>query len=434
MIDPANRLDRPMDVVVEAGRIFLVCRPGDPRTRPGRGDRVLRAAGLWVLPGLIDLHVHLRQPGMARAETVETGTRAAAAGGFTTVVCMPNTSPPLDEPAVIRRLAAVIREKARVRVHIAAALSVGLQGRRPTDLRALLAAGAAVFSDDGKGTACSRVLAHALLCSAELGPPVLVHAEDRRLSAGGVMRAGPKARKLGLPGIPAASERVRVERDLKTLSRTGGRLHLQHLSTLGALRAVRRAKQRGLPVTCEVTPHHLFLTDEDVAASGGPRGPDPDLKMNPPLGRPAEREALREALADGTVDALATDHAPHTRATKKHGFERASFGVIGLETALPLALMLVEQGVIDRARAVDLMTAGPARVLGIQAGSLTPGLPADICLVDPDRAWRVVPQRLRSRSQNTPFAGWTMQGRAVCTLVGGKQVHRLRWTREGSQA
>jgi dihydroorotase len=426
VIDPANRLDAPMDLVVRRGRIETLCRPGAAAGRPGAADRVIDARGLWVVPGLIDLHVHLRQPGMGRAETVATGTRAAAAGGFTRLVCMPNTRPALDHPRVVRKLARLVGKDALVEVHMAAALSVGLAGRRSTDLEALLQAGASCWSDDGAGTARADVLARALSASARLGPAVMVHAEDRRLTAGGVMRKGPIARRLGLAGISPASERVRVERDIGLAARTGGRLHLQHLSTIGALSAVRRAKRRGLAVTCEVTPHHLILCDEDLEASCGPRGPDPNFKMNPPLGTRIERDALRAALVDGTVDALATDHAPHTRVSKARGFEQAPFGVIGLETALPLILRLVEQGLIDRSRAIALMTSGPAGVIDCGAGRLETGGRADITLVDPKLRYLLEPRRLRSRAANTPFAGWTMTGRAVSTLVAGKQVHRLR--------
>ncbi len=422
LIDPARRLDGPAEVIIADERIAAVCAPGDPAAAPRAGDRVVDAGGQWVLPGLVDCHVHLRDPGMPEAETVASGTRAAAAGGFCDVTCMPNTRPPLDRPAVVRRLLAVIARSAAVRVRVAAALSTGLEGREPAPLEALLDAGAHCLSDDGRGTAEPAVLAAALRLAARRDRPVLVHPEDHGLSAGGVVRAGPVARRLGLAGISAAAERVRVERDIRLAARCDGRLHLQHLSTRGALNAVRRAKRAGVPVTCEATPHHLLLCDRDLLAAG-PAGPDPDLKMNPPLGRPAERAALRAALADGTVDALATDHAPHTRAAKAVGFARAAFGVIGLETALGAALWLVEQGVIDRRRAVELLTSGPARVLGLDTGTLAPGRPADVTLVDPQVRWRVDAQAFHSRSANTAFAGWTLPGLVVRTLVAGRQVY-----------
>jgi dihydroorotase len=421
LIDPARRLDGPAEVVIADARIAAVCPPGDPAAAARAGDRVVDAAGQWVLPGLIDCHVHLRDPGMPEAETVASGTRAAAAGGFCDVTCMPNTRPPLDRPAVVRRLLAVIDRSAAVRVRVAAALSTGLEGRESAPLEALLDAGAYCLSDDGRGTVEPGVLAAALRLAARRDRPVLVHPEEHDLSAGGVVRAGPVARRLGLAGISAAAERVRVERDIRLAARCDGRLHLQHLSTRGALNAVRRAKRAGLAVTCEATPHHLLLCDRDLL--GGPEGPDPDLKMNPPLGRPAERAALRAGLADGTIDALATDHAPHTRAAKAVGFARAPFGVIGLETALGAALWLVEQGVIDRRRAVELLTSGPARVLGLDAGTLAPGRPADVTLVDPRTRWRVDAQAFHSQSTNTAFAGWTLPGRVVRTLVAGRQVY-----------
>ena len=421
VIDPASGLDAVRDVLLDGGRIARLARPGRARMAPK--DRHIDAAGLWLVPGLVDAHVHLRQPGMARAEGIKSGSRAAAVGGFTSVVCMPNTRPPLDDPGVVRRLAAAIERDASVRVHIAASLSVDLAGRQSSDLDGLLAAGAHCWSDDGVGTARASVLAAALERSAERGRPVLVHAEDHRLTAGGVMRAGPVARRLGLPGISAASERVRVERDIRILGRVGGRLHLQHLSTVGALRAVRRAKARGLGVTCEATPHHLWLCDSDIAASAGQGGADPAFKMNPPLGRPAERRALREALADGTVDAIATDHAPHLAKAKARGFARAPFGIIGLETALPLTLGLVREGVITRARAIELLTLGPARAMGLaDAGRLAAGRVADLTLIDPDREWTLRPGELKSRSRNTPFAGWRLQGRAVGCWVAGRRI------------
>jgi len=390
---------------------------------------VLCAQGLWVVPGLVDVHVHLREPGQTRAEGVAAGTAAAAAGGFTTVVCMPNTRPVLDRPEVVRRLRGAIARRARVRVVVAAALSLGLEGREASDLEALAAAGAGALSDDGRGTGSGAVLAQALSRGARLGLAVLVHAEDHRLSAGGVLRAGPVARRLGLPGQPASAEAARVARDLGLLARAGGRLHLQHLSTARSVRLVRAAKRAGLPVTCEATPHHLCLDERDVLAGAGPGGPDTNLKMNPPLGRPADRQALLEALADGTVDAIATDHAPHPRAAKAQGFLRAPFGILGLETALPLTLGLVRAGVIDLRRAVALLTCGPARALGLPAGTLAPGAAADVCVLDARLAWRLTPGQVRSRSRNTPFMGVPLLGRAVYTLVGGRVVHSLEATR-----
>jgi dihydroorotase len=429
VIDPSQALDARRELVLQAGRVRALLPAGHPEAVPRPGDRVLGARGLWVLPGLVDLHVHLRQPGQTRAESVASGTAAAAAGGYTTLVCMPNTRPVLDRPEVVRRLQGVIARQARVKVVIAAALSLGLEGREPSDLEALAGAGAGALSDDGRGTADPGVLHQALERGAGLGLAVLVHAEDHARSAGGVVRSGPVARALGLPGQPGSAEAARVARDLGVLRRAGGRLHLQHLSTARGVRLVRAAKARGLPVSCELTPHHLWLCDLDVLRSAGPGGPDPRLKMNPPLGRPADRQALLEALQDGTADAIASDHAPHLASAKARGFLAAPFGIIGLETSLPLALGLVRAGWLDRRRAVELLSTGPARALGLAAGSLAVGSAADVCVLDPGRVWRLEPGALHSRARNTPFMGWSLQGRAVYTLVDGRVVYAREATK-----
>ncbi|MBN2493591.1 MAG: dihydroorotase [Deltaproteobacteria bacterium] len=425
-MDPSQGHDCAADVTIGAdGRIEAVSALPGVRKGPAlSAGRCIRADGLWVLPGLVDLHVHLRQPGMTRAECVASGTAAAAAGGFRRIVCMPNTRPVLDDPGVLRSLVRRIRDEAVVDVHPAAALSVDLAGRELSPLAALREAGAEALSDDGMGTGRSEVLAEALRFGARHGLVVMVHAEDRRLSGCGVMNAGPVARRLALPGIPAAAERVRVERDLRVLARAGGRLHFQHLSTLGALNAVRRAKAAGLGVTCELTPHHLTLSDRDLERSADRRAePDPDFKMNPPLRGPGVCDALRAALADGTADALATDHAPHLPGAKRLGFARAPFGVIGLETALALTIEMIHQGLVDRMRAVALWTSGPARILGREA-SLAPGGPADLILVDPEASWIVEPGKLRSRSANTPFKGRALRGKVLWNLIAGREVFR----------
>ncbi len=409
VVDPAGGLDRRMDVIVSGGRIQAVRRPG--RARPQRGDRVLDASGLLVLPGLIDMHVHLRDPGMTGAEDVGSGTRAAAAGGFTTVVCMPNTKPVLDDRTVLERLVNKIRRTARVRVLPAPALSLGLRGKRLSDIEALARAGAGALSDDGIGTADSEILGAALRRGMDCGLTVLAHCQDHALSG------------------RAAEDRA-TRAALRALARDGGRLHVQHVSTAGALAAVKAAKRRGLPVSCEVTPHHLFLTKSDVAASGAP---DPNLKMNPPLRTERDRRALLAGLSDGTVDAVASDHAPHTRAAKQVGFADAPCGVTGLETTLPLVLRLVEQKLVPLDRAVALLTCGPARALGTAAGTLRPGADADVTVVDPGREWRVLPSRMKSRSRNTAFAGWELRGKTEWTIVGGRVVYsahrRKAWSR-----
>jgi dihydroorotase len=403
VVDPARNINRRMDVVVAGDRIEAVLR-SQKAIQPRRTERVLDASGLLVLPGLIDMHVHLRDPGMTAAEDVGSGSRAAAAGGFTTVVCMPNTKPVIDSPEVLKRLIGKIRKKARVRVLPAVSLSMGLRGRRLSNIEALARLGAGALSDDGIGTADTKILGKALLRGMNCGLTILVHCEDH-------LHTG------------AAAEDRATRAALQALSRSGGRLHVQHVSTAVALSAVRAAKQRGLPVSCEVTPHHLFLTQADIAARGEP---DPNLKMNPPLRSERDRQALLSGLADGSVDAIASDHAPHTRSAKAVGFADAPNGVTGLETTLPLALRLVEERIISLPRVVALLTCGPAAALGIRAGTLEPGSPADITVVDPRKEWRVVPSRMKSRSRNTAFSGWSMRGKVMWTVVAGRVVYSSR--------
>jgi dihydroorotase len=419
VIDPGQKLDQKLDIVIEQGRIVGLATRHD---RVPKSATMIDARGLWVLPGFIDLHVHLREPGNTRAESIESGTRAAAAGGFTRVVCMPNTNPVLDRPERLRDLIGRIQRRALVKVIPAAALSVGLAGEKLTDIQALIKAGAGALSDDGKGTRRGSVLAQALRQTASVGMPVLVHCEDHRLSKNGVMNGGRLADSFGVPGYSAAAEWVHVQRDITLLRGTGGRLHVQHVSTHKALRMIRLAKKHGLSVTCEVTPHHLFLADADIPVIDKEGGLDPNFKVNPPLRDRRDQKALQAALADGTVDALATDHAPHTRTAKNQGFLTAPFGMIGLETAFPLLLTLVWRRKLSRLRAVELLTAGPARILGIDAGTLRLGAAADLCLWDPDVRWTVSRHTLRSRSANTPFMGWRLRGRARYTMVDGRLV------------
>jgi dihydroorotase len=327
------------------------------------------------------------------------------------VVCMPNTKPVLDNQSTLKKLLGKIRREAQVRVLPAPALSLGLLGKRLSDIEALYRAGAGALSDDGIGTAHRKILSEALRRGMNCGLTVLVHCQDHRRSG------------------RAAEDRA-TRAALQALARSGGRLHVQHVSTAGSLAAIQSAKKRGLPVSCEVTPHHLFLTAADVRASGEP---DPNLKMNPPLRSEADRRALLAGLANGSVDAIASDHAPHTRQAKSLGFERAPCGVTGLETTLPLALRLVREKRISLRRAVALLTCGPARALGIAAGTLAPGSAADITVVDPSIKWRVVPSRMKSRSRNTAFSGWELRGKTEWTIVGGRVVYSARrrasWSR-----
>ena len=409
----ASGLDREADLLVAGGVIAEI----GPRVSPGQGVEVREARGLLVLPGLCDMHVHLREPGEEDKETVATGAAAAAAGGFTDIACMPNTNPPIDDQGQVR----FVRERAAAagfaRVHVIAAITAGRAGEQLTEMAELRAAGAVAFSDDGAPIRSAEIMRRALEYGRMVKAPIINHCEDKDLAGSGAMHEGRVSTELGLPGIPAAAEEVMVARDLILAELTGAHLHLAHLSTRGAVELVRTAKARGVRVTCEVTPHHLILTDEAV------RTYDPVTKMNPPLRTGEDVKALRAALADGTIDAIATDHAPHTDHEKELEFDRAPFGVIGLETALGLVMSeLVDQGVIDLAGLVRLMSLAPRRILGLPGGMLAPGAPADLVLVDPKSTWQVDPTRFRSRSRNSPFRGYRLRGEVEATIVGGRVV------------
>lgn len=426
VIDPAQGLDEPADIWIRNGRIAALAPVGRLPPAPPR-EPVIRARGLWLVPGLIDLHVHLRDPGQTEAEDLESGSRAAAAGGFTSLVCMPNTRPPLDRAQRVRDLVWRAGRQARVRVIVAAALSLGLRGERPAAFGALVRAGAGALCDDGVGTAREAVLAAALEASLRHGIPVMVHCEDRTLSAGGVARQGPTARRWGLPEWPGAAEWRSIERHLATLRRVPGHLHLQHLSCARSLDLLRAGRAAGLHLTAEVTPHHLALTDRDLLPATGREGPDPRFKMNPPLPTLRDRAALLRALRDGTLDAVATDHAPHTAERKGLPFVSAPFGVVGLETAAAILLERVRDGTISRSRWVELLASGPARVLGLDRGHLRPGGVADVCLFDPAARFTMQKGDLCGKSSNSPFLGRRVRGRVVATWVAGRCVF---WRRE----
>lgn len=413
VLDPLTGADGTADVLIEDGRIRAI----GPRLEAG-GARSFDAAGLVVAPGFIDMHVHLREPGQEHKETIESGTRAAARGGFTTVCAMPNTSPVNDRPEIT----ALIRERADragwARVRPIAAVTVGLAGRELTDLAALAAAGAAAFSDDGRCVRNSLMMRRALETARELGRPVIDHCEDHDLTGGAVMNEGPVSRRLGLPGWPAAAEDIMIARDIILAEALGASIHIAHLSTAGGLRLVREAKARGVRVSAEATPHHLLLTDEAMA------GRDARFKMNPPLRSAADVEALVAGVADGTVDALATDHAPHTAEEKAAGLAKAPFGIVGLETAVSLLLdRLVRPGLLPLARFIALWTVEPARILGLtDLGRLVPGAPADLTLLDLDKELVVDSEAFLSKGRNTPFDGWALRGAPVRTIVGGRLI------------
>ena len=411
VIDPANRIDHVGDVVVVDGR-FATCE-----TLPAT---VIDARGLIVCPGLIDMHVHLREPGGEHKETIETGTRAAAAGGFTAVACMPNTSPSIDSAETLAFVQRRAEENGYCRVYPVAAITRGRRGVEPVDIGELRARGAVAFSDDGDSVAHEDVMREACRRAHRCGALLVQHCENKQLSAGGVVHEGAVSRRLGLPGLPAQAEAAVIERDLGLVRETRVRYHIAHLSTAGAVELVRSAKRDGVPVTCEVCVHHLVLTDEACCEQ------DPNTKVSPPLRGSEDVAACIEALADGTVDCIVTDHAPHAVHEKAKGMLEAPFGVIGLETALAvLAERLVRPGVVDWSALVALMSVRPATILGVQGGTLTAGAPADVTLIDPDAPWRIDPRQFRSKSRNTPFAGWEVHARAAATIAAGRLTHRL---------
>ncbi|HUF11808.1 MAG TPA: dihydroorotase [Longimicrobiales bacterium] len=413
VIDPASNLDAVADVLLSDGRVEAV---GDGFGTPDDAD-VVDAGGLVVCPGLVDVHVHLREPGGEHKETIASGTLAAVAGGFTTVCAMPNTDPPIDDPAAVGFVRAEGLRAARARVHPVGAISVGLGGERLTEFGEMVDAGAVAVTDDGRPVSDAGLMRLALEYARTFDIPVAAHCEVLALSRQGAMNEGIVSTRLGLTGIPNAAEDVMIARDLLLAELTGGRLHIQHVSTRNGVEMIRRAKDAGIRVTAEATPHHLTLTEDAVDRYRT------DAKMNPPLRAAEDRDAVRQGLADGTLDCIATDHAPHHYDEKEQAFDDAPFGIVGLETALGLILThVVDAGILSLPRALERLTIGPARALGLDAGTLRRGAPADVTVFDPSAEWSVEPKRFRSRSRNTPFAGWPLRGRARITIVGGAAV------------
>ena len=417
VIDPASGTDTKRNLWIDGELIARITSPETPESSPASPNgETLDATGLVIAPGFIDLHCHLREPGGESSETIETGTRAAARGGFTAVCPMPNTRPVNDNAsvthAILERAAAV----ASTRVWPIGAASLGSRGEALAEIGAMQKAGIVAVSDDGRPIATAKLLRQVMDYCRALDLPVIDHCEDSSLFAGAVMREGRQSVRLGLRGMPAATESIAVGRDIEVTELTGCRFHVAHLSSRASLDLVRAAKKRGLRVSCEITPHHCTLCDEDVVY-------DSRFKMNPPLASKEDRAALIEGLADGTVDAIATDHAPHEAATKEVEFDRAAFGVTGFETALALALELVHAGRLSLLRMVELFTTGPARVLG-RKRSITPREPADLTIFSTDHPWTFEAKQSASKSSNTPFDGRKFRGAPMATIVGGRIAYR----------
>ena len=428
LIDPSDHRDEVVDLVIQDGKVAAYLAP----EAPGEFDRVVDATGFVVAPGFVDLHTHLREPGFEDKETVASGTAAAVAGGFTTVCCMPNTNPTLDTANQIEAIFAAARRSGKARVHPLGTITVGEQGRSLSDAFEMAAAGAIGFSDDGRPVWDPRMMRYALENSRRHHRPIVNHCEEPEIADGGVMNQGRVSDLLGLKGQPAAAEDVMVARDIELARETGGRLHLAHISTKGSVELLRRAKRDGLPVTAEVTPHHLTLTDDwvmrrpqapRVTGRGADLAYDTNAKVNPPLRREEDRQALVAALAEGLIDVIATDHAPHRSIDKDCTFDEASFGISGLETALASLLALVREGRLSLADLIARLTIDPCRIFGLPYGGLGMGAVADVVIFDPGAAWVVRSADFYSKGKNTPLDGVAMQGRVCYTLVDGDIVY-----------
>lgn len=408
VVDPMLGRDTVTDILVEDGVIRDVGNIDIP------ADRTINASGKIVAPGLVDMHVHLRQPGDEESETLQSGSAAALAGGYTTVACMPNTKPPMDSPKVIDLVKTEAQRINLVQILPIAAATVGREGKDLVNFGSLLKAGAVAFSDDGAGIQRSSLVEKALRQLRDLDSLLIEHAEVDRLSRDGQVHDGSASRALGVPGIPSESEVDMVERDIRLAARTRGRVHLAHLSCGDSVKALRSAKRDGIGVTAEVTPHHLLLDQAGVLAG------NTSFKMNPPLRTQGDRKSLVAGLADGTIDVIATDHAPHSAQKKDADFEEAPFGAIGMETALAVLIdRLIHTKRVKWPRLIAALTSNPAKILGIDRGSLAIGSVADVVLIDPDRAWAIVPGRFHSKSRNCPFSEWRVRGKVIIVIAGG---------------
>jgi dihydroorotase len=417
VVDPANGIDGVRDVLIDGDRIARV-----GTDLPADGATVVDIpAGLVICPGFIDMHVHLREPGQEHKETIATGTASAVAGGFTAVACMPNTTPVNDDANVTTYILDKAKQANLARVYPIGAVSRGSKGELLADIGDLRKAGCVAITDDGHPVRTAILLRRALEYAGMFGMPVIEHCEDPSLKGDGVAHEGYYAASLGLRGMPGACEALGVERGVLLSELTGSAFHVAHMSARASLRAVRKGKEAGVRVTCEVAPHHFTLTDEALAT---PLAYDTNTKMNPPLREAADRDAMLEGIADGSVDAIATDHAPHHYDEKKVEYDHAPFGIVGLETAVPLSLdRLLHAGRIRLSRLVELMSVNPARILKVTGGSLSEGVPADITIIAPDLKVRIEAAKLRSRSKNTPFDGWELRGGVAATLVGGRPLY-----------
>ena len=413
MIDPANGVDEPMDLLAEKGVIIKIGKKISAQPK-----KVIDASGMWVVPGLVDMHVHLREPGYEYKESIKSGGDAAAAGGFTSVACMANTNPVNDCASVTEFILEKARKESPVNVFPVGAVTVGLKGEALANIAEMKDAGIVAVSDDGKCVMSAAMLRDAMTYAAMFGLTVLEHAEDHNLTRDTHINEGVASSDMGLNGAPAAAEDAMVARDIALAEYTGGAIHFCHVSTAGAVELIRAAKKRGVKVTAEAAPHHFTLTETACA------GYNTNAKMAPPLRTDRDVAAVRKGLADGTLDAIATDHAPHATVEKDVEFEKAPFGIIGLETALPLSLELARKGIVTPVRLVELMSLNPARILRLDRGTLGVGAVADVTVIDPGAEWTVDAAAGRSRSRNTPFHGWAMTGRAAYTIVKGKVVYK----------
>jgi dihydroorotase len=419
VIDP-GRFNGLADVLIDEGRVVAV----GPHLKAPAGATKIDATGRLVLPGFVDLHVHFREPGFEYKESIQSGAAAAVAGGFTSVCCMPNTNPVNDNQAITKLMLDRAREAGLANIFPIGAITKGSEGKELAEIGDLRRAGCVAISDDGKPVMNSLVMRRAMEYALAFDVPVVDHCEDLHLAEGGCMNEGAISTELGLPGMPSAAEDVMVARNVALAELTGARLHLAHISTEGSVRMVREAKSRGLKVTAEACPHHFTITEETV------RGYNTYAKMNPPLRTWKDVQAIKEGLRDGTIDVIATDHAPHATQEKQLGFTEAPFGIVGLETALPLTLALVEEGVLSLESAVDKLSTAPAKAFSLDKGTLAIGADADVAIVDQQEQWEVDPAKFYSKSRNTPFAGWKVKGRVTTTIVGGRVVFETGQGRE----